>query len=246
MRYRYQPAFCIRSALVLVASLASARSAVAHGGDDHHGELVGPHNWNELWHTWGLEPGVIIPLVVTAVLYARGQSILWRAGGAGRGIRVSEAASFWLGWLGLVVALVSPLHPWGSVLFSAHMTQHEILMLVAAPLLVLGRPLIAILCALPTHWSHAAVRWSRRPCWRPIWSFLINPFVAWTVHFAVLWAWHVPALFQATIDNEWIHATPAHEFSFFGIALLVGRLAIAAPGRRVWNGRSLPVYHGRP
>jgi cytochrome c oxidase assembly factor CtaG len=51
--------------------------------------------------------------------------------------------------MALVVALVSPLHPWGRALFAAHMTQHEILMLIAAPLLVLGRPMIAFLKALP-------------------------------------------------------------------------------------------------
>ena len=43
------------------------------------------------------------------------------------------------GWLTLALALVSPLHPMGEVLFSAHMTQHELLVVVAAPLLVLGR-----------------------------------------------------------------------------------------------------------
>ena len=54
-----------------------------------------------------------------------------------------EAAAFAGGWLALAVALVSPLHPWGNVLFSVHMIQHELLMLVAAPLLVLGRPVVA-------------------------------------------------------------------------------------------------------
>ena len=53
------------------------------------------------------------------------------------------------GWVALVLALVSPIHAWGGVLFSAHMTQHEILMLVAAPLLVLGRPIVPFLWALP-------------------------------------------------------------------------------------------------
>src|SRR3954464_14477440 len=52
-----------------------------------------------------------------------------------------ESLAFWSGWLALGVALVSPVHALGAVLFSAHMIQHEVLMLVAAPLLVLGRPL---------------------------------------------------------------------------------------------------------
>ena len=44
---------------------------------------------------------------------------------------------------------MSPLHPLGEVLFSAHMIQHEILMLIAAPLLVLSRPLIYLLMGSP-------------------------------------------------------------------------------------------------
>jgi putative membrane protein len=59
------------------------------------------------------------------------------------------------------VALVSPLHPWGSVLFAAHMTKHELMMLVAAPLLILGRPVVASLKALPAGWAREAVRWTR-------------------------------------------------------------------------------------
>jgi putative membrane protein len=204
--------------IALAPWLAAARTALAHGGEAHPEGTIGPRDWDELWHTWGLEPGVIIPLIVTAMLYARGQRLLWRGGPPGRGIRIWEAVCFWSGWLALVIALVSPLHPWGSVLFSAHMTQHEILMLVAAPLLVLGRPLIAFLRALPRPWARTAVRWSRVPWYRRACVVLTNPFVAWLIHAAVLWGWHVPALFQATIDNELIHAI--QHLSFLLSALL--------------------------
>ena len=43
-----------------------------------------------------------------------------------------QAAAFAAGWVSLAIALLSPLHPLGELLFAAHMTQHEILMLVAA------------------------------------------------------------------------------------------------------------------
>ena len=72
---------------------------------------------------------------------------LWRVAGVGHGERKWEAISFATGWLALVIALVSPLHPWGNALFSIHMTQHELLMLMAAPLLVLGKPVVASLKA---------------------------------------------------------------------------------------------------
>jgi putative membrane protein len=118
----------------------------------------------------------------------------------------------------LFVALVSPLHPWGRVLFSAHMTQHEVLMLIAAPLLVLGRPMAAFLWALPREWSHRVAGWSNGRAWRGVWGLVSNAFVAWVIHAVVLWVWHVPALFEATVDSEWVHAL--QHGSFLGSALL--------------------------
>jgi len=176
--------------------------AMAHELD----ESRGPRNVHELVRTWGTDPGTIIPILLTGWLYALGLSRTWRASAVGHGIRRWEAACFAGGWFALVVALVSPLHPWGQVLFSAHMTQHEILMLIAAPLLVLGRPMIAFLRALPTSWSQTLARVANSSGWKTIWQFLSNALVAWAIHAIVLWMWHVPALFDATLHTEWIHA----------------------------------------
>src|SRR3954467_9257314 len=177
-----------RLILALLLWSADARAALGHGVGGHGTATVGPRNWDELWRTWGLEPGVLIPLVLSAWLYARGLRRLWREAHVGRGVRTWEALCFGGGWLTLAIALVSPLHPWGRVLFSAHMTQHELLMLVAAPLLVLGKPVIASLKALPPGWAREAVRRTNTPWWHRTWVMLTNPFVAWVIHAAVLWA----------------------------------------------------------
>ena len=116
------------------------------------------------------------------------------------------------------VALVSPLHPLGEVLFSAHMIQHEILMLVAAPLLVLSRPLVPMLWGLPFEGRRTAGRWSKQSIVQSVWRALTVPAVAWFVHGAALWAWHAPRAFEATLSSDWIHA--AQHVSFFGSALL--------------------------
>jgi hypothetical protein len=108
---------------------------------------VGPANFDELGSWWTFEPGVVIPLALSLLLYVLGLTRLRSVSAHAFG--TYELVCFLTGWLVLVIALVSPLHPWGSVLFSAHMTQHELLMLVAAPLLVLGRPMIPFLWALP-------------------------------------------------------------------------------------------------
>src|SRR4051794_21560721 len=92
--------------LAVVLELADAQVALAHGGEPHRGATIGPRDWDELWRTWGLEPGVVIPLAVSGVLYARGLWRLWRDGRTGRGIRGWEALCFGVGWLALAVALV--------------------------------------------------------------------------------------------------------------------------------------------
>jgi len=204
-----------RRTITLVLSLAATLPAAAH----EVGESAEvPHDWHELWRTWGWEPGSIALLVLSALIYAVGLRRLWKTSGAGHGVRKWEAWCFAGGWLTLVVALVSPLHPWGQALFSAHMVQHELLMLLAAPLLVLGRPLIAFLHALPSGTAGDLARLSNTPAWKAVWGTISAPFVAWTIHAIILWGWHAPVLFQATLHNEWIHA--AQHASFLGSALL--------------------------
>jgi putative membrane protein len=94
---------------------------------------------------------------------------LWRRAGRGRGVRPAQIAAFAGGWLALVAALVSPIDALGEWLFSAHMTQHELLMINTAPLLVLGRPLAVWALALRKVWSRAAGHFFHTPGWRVPW-----------------------------------------------------------------------------
>jgi cytochrome c oxidase assembly factor CtaG len=125
---------------------------------------------------------------------------------------------FWLGWTALTLALISPLHELGEALFSAHMVQHEVLMLVAAPLLTLSRPLVPFLHGIPFQWRRKLGRWSKSRPVQAAWRAVTRPFTAWTIHAAALWIWHFPPLFDATLTNDWIHA--AQHLSFLGSALL--------------------------
>src|SRR3954454_20344681 len=135
-----------------------------------------------MWNTWGWEPLSILGLALSAWIYAQGVTRLWRASGLGHGIRKWEAGCFAAGWIALFVALVSPLHPLGGVLFSAHMVQHELLMIVAAPLLVLGQPMAVFLKALPRGWAHALAAIGNAPAWLRVWRSITNPAVAWLIH----------------------------------------------------------------
>ncbi|HKS09547.1 MAG TPA: cytochrome c oxidase assembly protein [Pyrinomonadaceae bacterium] len=183
-----------------------------HGGQ--------PHDWHDLARAWSFEPLVVIGLAVSLILFVVGLS-------RKRSGRMTEPMCFAFGWLALFVALVSPLHAWGRVLFSAHMSQHEVLMLVAAPLLVLGRPLVVFLWAFPVNWSRrignvGKVGWVQRA-----WRLLTIPLVAWLVHAVALWIWHVPVLFDAVLQNEWVHTL--QHLSFLISALLFWWALIHGP-----------------
>jgi putative membrane protein len=125
---------------------------------------------------------------------------------------------FTLGWISLVIALDSPLHELGEQLFWVHMTQHEILMLVSAPLLVLGRPLVPFLWALSPPWRERAANFGRARPFRTVWTSISAPLSAWLLSALALWIWHVPSLFDRTLNNDWIHA--AQHTTFLVTALI--------------------------
>ena len=196
----------------------------------HTGEPLGPH---DVWTAWSPDAGTLIPILLTAILFALGAK-------RSRGVSKLRTACFWSGWVFLAVALLSPLHPLGEVLFSAHMLQHEILMLLAAPLLVLSRPLVPLLWGLPIGWRRALGQWSKRSPVQRSWLAITRPFTAWWVHAAALWIWHAPRLFQATLSSGWIHA--AQHFSFLGSALLFWWSLFYAHGRASYGAGTLYVF----
>jgi putative membrane protein len=159
---------------------------------------------------------VVIPLAVAAVTYAIGSR---------RPAHATERATggwtvpcFWLGWITLVIALVSPLDTLSDQLFWVHMVQHELLMTVAAPLLVLGRPLAVCTRALPTRYTAALHHaWRSRGAQR-VWGVITRPFDAWVLHGAAIWIWHAPVLFDAALASDFVHAV--QHLAFLLTALL--------------------------
>ena len=164
-------------------------------------------------------PWLLGLLALAALAYAIGLARLWRNAGAGRGIRRGEALRFALGWLVLAVALASPLDDLADRLFAAHMVQHELLMTVAAPLFVLGRPLEAWAWALPAGFLRALAAFARARPLRGAWRVITEPLPAWSIQAIVLWAWHAPILFDAALENEAVHI--AQHACFLGSALLL-------------------------
>lgn len=150
---------------------------------------------------WDL--AVLIALGAAAALYAAGSARLTKRGAH---VRRAERAAFWIGWAALVVAVSPPFDRIASSLFSAHMAQHELLMLVGAPLLVVGRPIVPWLWALPSGVRPATGAGLRNQAVVAAWRWLTMPQVAWAVHGLVVWVWHLPALYEGAVRSEGIHA----------------------------------------
>lgn len=174
-------------------------------------------------------------LLISGLLYAGGLLRLWPHVHA-RGQLWLRALSFVAGWMTLVGALLSPLDRAASGSFAWHMVQHEALMLIAAPLLVIGRALPTFLWALP-HRARLAVGLATKATWlRRAWNTLTAPLSAWLLHAAALWLWHAPALFNAAVTDpavhDWQHAT------FLATALIFWH-ALLHKGARARQGMAL-------
>lgn len=214
-----------KGSLVSAAGLLFPALALAHTG-----ERLLPY---DLWSAWEFDPGVVISLAVVGILYARGARV--------QGISTPrQHIFFWSGWVSLVIALISPLHPLGEVLFSAHMVQHEILMLVSAPLLVLSRPLVTFLWGMPFEWRRSLGQWAKMNYFQRCWSFLTDPLTAWSIHAVAIWSWHAPFLFDLTLRSELAHT--AQHLSFFLSALLFWWALFYAHGRKAYGAGVFYVF----
>jgi putative membrane protein len=175
-----------------------ATPALAHAADWSPGDP-----W---WTAWNLDPLLLAMLFTAGGLYALGARQMWRRAGPGRGVSRRQWVAFWLGIMSLGLALVSPVDTLSAHLSSAHMVQHKILMMVAAPLLVIGAPAAAWLWSLPPRWRptlggalHGVEAWPARQ------YLLWQPLVLWLLFALTLWIWHLPSLYEAALRNRWIH-----------------------------------------
>jgi putative membrane protein len=164
--------------------------------------------------SWGAEPWVLFLLALSLLLYGLGLRRLWPRSRQSRRPAARQAAWFGAGWAALALALVSPLDSAGSFSFAAHMVQHELLMIVAAPMLVLGRPLGVWVWSLPAGWRRRTGAATRNAAVSAAWDALTRPLNAWLLHFAALWMWHVPATFQAGLASNGVHALQHVSFLF--------------------------------
>lgn len=165
---------------------------------------------------WSARPEVVVPLVIVTGAYALGWWRLRGRGGSVPGWRVVASGG---GLLSLSIALSAPLEQWAHASFAAHMTQHLLLIVVAAPLLLLANPFAALVWALPTRLRARAGRWLRPGApMRQLWRGLTLMSVAWLAHTAAVWLWHLPIAYDAAVADRLVH--DLEHLAFFGTAVL--------------------------
>ena len=191
--------------------------------------------------TWSYDPWLLTPLYLTGIGFYAGTQRVWHAAGFNHGVQVAQVAAFWAGWLVLGLAITSPLHWLGERLFSAHMIEHELMMVVAAPLMAYARINGALLWSLPRGWRPVAGRLVTTGLIAVCWRAISHPVAATALHGAALWLWHAPPLYRLVLENGAVHRL--QHISFFLTALLFWWVLFYGKGvgrsRRIRDGISV-------
>jgi putative membrane protein len=158
---------------------------------------------------WSLDPGLVY-VVLAAALYLLG--CRGRSRSSPR-----QMASFFAGLLAIVIALDSPIDDYADQLFWVHMAQHVLLLTVAPPLFLLGRPWPTMWRALPLGPRTALARTLARARWTAPLRVLARPLPAWILFNTTVVAWHIPAAYDATLTSGVAHACEHAMFFFIGL-----------------------------
>lgn len=175
---------------------------------------------------------MLVPMLAAAALYAAGYARLSRRSDHGRGELARRGRFFVLATAVLAGATLSPLHALGARSFTAHMAEHELIMLAAAPLFVLARPLAVMIWAFPTAARQGLAAIPRSRTGSGLWRFFTDPLLATVLQAAALWIWHLPSLFDLALRSEAWHG--AQHIAFFVTALLFWS-AMLSPRRSPWS-----------
>jgi cytochrome c oxidase assembly factor CtaG len=187
----------------------------------HPGQPPAPH---DLWGAWNLDPVLLGGFLLAAWAFWRGQT-----SGPRRPVDSWRARCFTVALVALGLALLSPLDALSGALASAHMVQHLLLLLVAAPLLALSAPSSAILRGSPLALRRASGRWRRRlGLTHGNLGVLRHPAAVWLLAVGVVWFWHAAAPYDATLDNELLHVL--EHASFLATAVLFWQVVVGVRG----------------
>jgi cytochrome c oxidase assembly factor CtaG len=182
---------------------------------------------------WSLNPPLVLCALLAVLYWLGSRRTLTPA--LKRTAQRWRSAGFYAALAVLLLALCSPLDTLSDKLFWAHMVQHVLLMLVAAPLIVLSHPWIRLWRCLPLgtrRWLARGLSHGRSTApLRAFCRFIGRPTPSFLAFSTVLLAWHLPTLFDATLRSEAVHAL--EHGLFFLTAVLFFKQVIPSPPLRI-------------
>lgn len=172
-------------------------------------------NWSSFLGSWTFDPALVLSVGVVAASYAwaartvtaRTPDTPWPA---------RNQACFHSGLVLLWVILQGPTGVFDDTFLWAHMVQHIVLVMVCAPLLVLGAPVLLVLRVsspgLRRRWVVPLLR-SRAA------GALTNPVTTWLVLVAVIVGTHFTPFYEFALEHSNLHRLVEHPL-YLGAALL--------------------------
>ena len=187
--------------LVGVAAVAAVTLALPAAVAAHGPAPADPPTLQSLALDWQLEPSVVMGLIVAAVGWVL---LVARVGRLHPGHPVPIGRSLaWFGGLATIaIALLSGIGRYDTTLFSIHMVQHLLLMMVAAPLLAFSAPITQLLRAST---PGVRQRWLIPILHSRVVEALENPVVAGGTFAVVVWGSHFSSLFELALEDQGVH-----------------------------------------
>lgn len=157
------------------------------------------------WQSWGADPTFLVPVAILTWWYLRG---LRQWPDRSRPHPQWRTAMFLSGIALLVLAQESPLDALAARHLTFHMAQHEVVTMLAVPMLLLGAPATPVLRGMPRWLRQGVVRpVARSPIGRRLYEGLTSPGIAAVAFIATVWAWHlVPGWYDAALRLPALHA----------------------------------------
>jgi putative membrane protein len=159
--------------------------------------------------TWPFEPTVLLGVVVALGLYFWGLRYSLSAGLANH-LPPWRWLCFVAGILSVFIALESPLDTWAGIFLWAHMIQHILLLYVAAPLLLLGAPLMPTWRAIPLETRRSTLRWLMlhprpRRIGLALGRLMGNAQFIWFLFVVDFIVWHFAPVYDAALSHPLLH-----------------------------------------
>ena len=171
-------------------------------GDSEH-DLI--DSFGDFISAWDFSSPPAVLILMLAALYIVGSARL--------AMRTTSNTGFWgnfaaglTGFALLAFALAGPLDVYAADLFAMHTTQHIVIAMFAAPLLLIARPMPAYIWAFPRPIrTGAGTALTEAAIVIRVLRALTRPAVALPLFLGSLYLWHIPGAYNASLKNEWLH-----------------------------------------